>query len=55
MATRFRLRGYRRTHRGVSDNVLIQYAYATLRTDERGEKLWRVQQIAEWSGSDSME
>lgn len=26
--------------------------YATLRTDERGEKLSRVRQIVEWSGSD---
>ncbi|QPF85611.1 strawberry notch family protein [Bradyrhizobium genosp. L] len=35
----------------LSEGVLFA-TYATLRTDERGEKLSRVRQIAEWLGSD---
>ena len=35
----------------LAEGVLFT-TYATLRTDERGEKLSRVQQIAEWLGSD---
>ncbi|UPK28069.1 strawberry notch-like NTP hydrolase domain-containing protein [Bradyrhizobium sp. 195] len=35
----------------LSEGVLFT-TYATLRTDERGEKLSRVQQIVEWLGSD---
>ncbi|OAF16499.1 methylase [Bradyrhizobium centrolobii] len=35
----------------LSEGVLFT-TYATLRTDERGEKLSRVRQIAEWLGSD---
>ena len=35
----------------LAEGVLFT-TYATLRTDERGEKLSRVQQIVEWLGSD---
>ncbi|EIG61275.1 strawberry notch-like NTP hydrolase domain-containing protein [Bradyrhizobium sp. WSM1253] len=35
----------------LSEGILFT-TYATLRTDERGEKLSRVQQIGEWLGSD---
>jgi predicted RNA methylase len=35
----------------LSEGILFA-TYATLRTDERGEKLSRVQQIVEWLGSD---
>lgn len=42
------------TQIGLSEGVLFT-TYATLRTDERGEKLSRVRQIVEWLGSNSTE
>ena len=47
-----RFHGFARGCRfGLPEGVLFT-TYATLRTDERGEKLSRVRQIVEWLGSD---
>src|SRR5258705_11433015 len=43
---------FARARRSVLSEGVLFATYATLRTDERGEKLSRVRQIVEWLGSD---
>ena len=47
-----RCRASRRASRSRSSEGVLFTTYATLRSDDRGEKLSRVKQIVEWLGSD---